>query len=182
VQIYKERPLTDEERQKVLDNAGLIGLARRRYPRLADRAGADSEGIAALALCHAVQRHTEIMGALSTYAVSLIRGRWMDAVNREERRKWQVRRGVEFEPIGEFEPPGREASLALEFDEVEAIHAAVDSLSTARARSVRACLMLGMSCSEFASTLGISADAVKQTRRAGMEQLRLILSAQQEKK
>lgn len=180
MRIHEERPLTDEERQVVADNLPLIGLARRRFPRLASCVGSDSEGIACLALCHAVQRHTESMGALSTYAVSLIRGRWMDAVNREERRKWQAGRGVSFDPLDGVDPFDRDSSAPLEFDEVEAIHAAVDSLSTARGASVRACLMLGMSCSEFAGTLGISADAVKQTRRAGMEQLRAILSVQQE--
>jgi DNA-directed RNA polymerase specialized sigma24 family protein len=104
----------------------------------------------------------------------------MDAVNREERRKWQAGRGVSFDPLDGVDPFDRDSSATLDFDEVDAINAAVDSLSTARARSVRACLMLGMSCSEFASTLGISTDAVKQTRRAGMEQLRAILSAQEE--
>lgn len=180
MRIYEERELTPDEQDTVVKNLTLIGLAHSRYPRLAARVGPDSEGIAAMALCHAVQRHTESMGALSTYAVSLIRGRWMDAVNREERRKWQAGRGVSFDPLDGVDPFGKDSSATLEFDEVEAIHAAVDSLSAARAASVRACLMLGMSCSEFASTLGISTDAVKQTRRAGMEQLRAIFSAQQE--
>jgi len=176
MRIYEERELTPDEQNTVVKNLGLIRLAHSRYPRLAARVGPDSEGIAAVGLCLAVQRVEAGKGRLSTYAMVVIRGLWLDAQRRNERAKWRAGRGVFFEEIGDLEPFDREPSSSLEFDEVEAIHAAIGQLSAPRAASVRACLMLGLSCAEHAANAGISAAAVKQTKKAGMEQLRELLS------
>lgn len=175
MRIYEERELTSDEQEAVVANLPLIGLAHSRYPRLAARVGPDSEGIAALGLCLAVQRVSAGKGKLSTYALVLIRGLWMDSINRSELAKWRAGRGVTFDAIGDVEPFDR-APPPLEFDEVEAIHAAIGKLSAPRAASVRACLMLGLSCSEHAAIAGVSPAAVKQTRKAGLEQLRELLS------
>lgn len=175
MRIYEKRPLTEDERRTVAENLGLIGLARRRFRRLFSLVGQDAEGIGAVALCLAVQRHTVSKGELSTYALKTIRGMWMDSINRSERKKWEANRGVAFDSLGDFEPLADSFQPSLEFDEVEAIHSAIEALSAPRAASVKACLMLGLSCAEHAANIGISADAVKQTRRAGIRKLQELL-------
>lgn len=151
-------PLTDEQ----ADLAARWWLfcyrtAAGRWPNL-HRAVEDADAVARVAVCFAARAYRPERGwAFSTYAVTVIRWRWVREVEAAARRPRAVRFGEGDDGRGlEADVPAPDREAGLDFDETAAVRLAVAALPPAHRDVVAAVHLGGESQFAFAGRAGIS--------------------------
>jgi RNA polymerase sigma factor (sigma-70 family) len=173
-------PLTQEQREMVAGNLGLIGVAMKRWPVLVRILGrGEAQAIAEDALCVAVKRHDPENSRWSTYAVSYIRGYWLMAVQRKGRQLITVPPDVlerNLDRHGGDRPDG-ELDREDENQHLRSILPRILSLLSRKQQQViDLCFYQGKSQVEAGKYLGVTKNAVHEPLVAGLRQLRKILA------
>ena len=179
-------PLTQEQREMVASNLGLIGMAMKRWPHLVRLLGRDeAQTIAEDALCVAVKRHDGAVSKWSTYAVCYIRGYWLTEITRRAGHRPLVVVAPDV-LVRAFDRPGDDQDVACGLERQEEIRQRQDLVLAVRERmqrmpqrqqdAIELCIVQGMTTRAAAQELGITKNAVQEPLLAGLQRLRKMLA------
>lgn len=180
---YDLEPKMDDAQQGLVrKHLGMTVWALKKWPHLVRLLGeAEAQSLASLALCEAARRFNPDKGKFTTYAARYIWGYWMEWANRRGliRTPEDSRGRFRFVPIEALDLES-EPEPEREFDEAERLRKLVALLSPRQRHAVQRVVIDGVNLRVAAKEVGVTREAVRQAKEAGLNLLRKWLTREEE--